>query len=167
MATSVDIGAQTESKLSGDTSNGGNSNISSARFFPRVEVVDILSDWANFTGWRARTSRNQQIVGVASAECVVTPGYELHALTMLESRLSPVILRAGRKHTDFAALWKFLADYYQTNLVDQVDDILDDLLAIKINPGETASDYLTRADALIAQLDSAKHQCFLFSRIIG
>ena len=117
MATSVDIGAQTESKLSGDTSNGGNSNISSARFFPRVEVVDILSDWANFTGWRVCTSCTLQIVGVASW-MVVTPGFELHALTMLESRLSPGILRAGRKHTDFAALWKFLSDYYQTNLVD-------------------------------------------------
>ena len=92
-----------------------------------------------------------------SAECVVAPRYEIHALTILESRLSPSILRAGRKHTTFAAMWKFLADYYQTNLVDQVDDILDDLLAIKVNPGETASDYLTRADGLIAQLDSAKH----------
>ena len=111
MANSAEIGAQTEGNLT------GNANANSARFFPRVEVVDILSDWANFTGWRARTSRTNR--WGAFAECVVTPGYELHALTTLESRLSPRILCAGRKHTDFAALWKFLADHYQTNLVNQ------------------------------------------------
>ena len=54
-------------------------------------------------------------------------------------------------------MWKFLANYYQTNLVDQVDDILDERSAIKIMSGETAADYLTCADGLVAQLDSAKH----------
>lgn len=152
-------GSQSEGNPSGGNTNTSNadSDISSARYFPRVGAVDILSDWTDFPGWQSRTSRTLQIVKVADANCVVDPRFELHALSMLENRLSPAILRSGRKHTTFAALWKFLADYYQNNLVDRVDDIMDELLAIKINPGETASDYLTRVDGLVAQLDSAKH----------
>ena len=96
-------------------------------------------------------------MGVASADCAVTPGFELHAPTMLESRLSKGIRRAGCKHSDFASLWKFLAEYYQTHLADNVDGILDELLAINFLPSETAADCLTRADRLIAQMDFAKH----------
>ena len=51
---------------------------------------------------------------------------------MLESRLIKGILRAGRINADFAPTCKWLAEYYQTSLVEQVYDVLDELLAIKI-----------------------------------
>ena len=50
-----------------------------------------------------------------------------------------------------------MVSYCQSKPFDQVDDILEELLAIKILPHETATEYLTRADEIIAQLNSAKH----------
>ena len=58
--------------------------------------------------------------------------------------------REGCTNAIFVEVWKCLGAYYKPNLVEQADQIMDELLAIQILPGETSSANLTRTDGYIA-----------------
>ena len=73
------------------------------------------------------------------------------------------ILRDGSINASFVELSRLIVANYKTEIAEQADHIMDELLAVKILPDETENAYLPRGNRYIAQLDSAKNSYSLNS----